>query len=139
MADTLVSALIAIYWFRVPFRGSYLTLLGSSAMFMVVVLSMGFFISVLAKGQFAASQIALLVTFLPAFLLSGFLFSIEQMPIALQWITRIVPARYYMSVLKKIFLKGTPTALLYADLIPLALFALVLAVLATRSFHKRLT
>lgn len=138
MADTLVSAFIAIYWFRVPFRGSYLTLLGSSAMFMVVVLSMGFFISVLAKGQFAASQIALLVTFLPAFLLSGFLFSIDQMPIALQWITRIVPARYYMSVLKKIFLKGTPTALLYADLVPLALFALVLAVLATRSFHKRL-
>ncbi len=139
MADTLVSALIAIGWFRVPFRGSYLTLLGSSAMFMIVVLSMGFFISVLAKGQFAASQIALLVTFLPAFLLSGFLFSIEQMPIVLQWITRIVPARYYMSVLKKIFLKGTPTTLLYADLVPLALFALVLAILATRSFHKKLT
>ncbi len=138
MADTIISALIAIYWFQVPFRGSYLTLLGSSAMFLVVVLSLGFFISVLAKGQFAASQIALLVTFLPAFLLSGFLFSIEQMPVALQWITRIVPARYYVSVLKKIFLKGTPTALLYADLIPLALFALVLAVLATRSFHKRL-
>ena len=139
MADTLVSALIAIGWFRVPFRGSYLTLLGSSAMFMIVVLSMGFFISVLAKRQFAASQIALLVTFLPAFLLSGFLFSIEQMPIVLQWITRIVPARYYMSVLKKIFLKGTPTTLLYADLVPLALFALVLAILATRSFHKKLT
>jgi ABC-2 type transport system permease protein len=139
MADTLVSALIAIYWFRVPFRGSYLTLLASSAMFLVVVLSLGFFISVLAKGQFAASQIALLVTFLPAFLLSGFLFSIEQMPIVLQWITRIIPARYYVSVLKKIFLKGTPTALLYTDLIPLALFALVLAVLATRSFHKRLS
>ncbi len=139
MADTLVSALIAIYWFHVPFRGSYLTLLVSSAMFLVVVLSLGFFISVLAKGQFAASQIALLVTFLPAFLLSGFLFSIEQMPIVLQWITRIIPARYYVSVLKKIFLKGTPTALLYTDLIPLALFALVLAVLATRSFHKRLS
>ncbi|MFZ0747113.1 MAG: ABC transporter permease [Terracidiphilus sp.] len=138
MADTLVAALIAIYWFKVPFRGSYLTLLGSSAMFLVVVLSLGFFISVLAKGQFAASQIALLVTFLPAFLLSGFLFSIDQMPVALQWITRIIPARYYVSVLKKIFLKGTPAALLSADLIPLALFALVLAVLATRSFHKRL-
>ncbi len=139
MVDTLVCALIAIYWFHVPFRGSYLTLLGSSAMFLVVVLSLGFFISVLAKRQFAASQIALLVTFLPAFLLSGFLFSIEQMPIVLQWITRIIPARYYVSVLKKIFLKGTPTALLYTDLIPLALFALVLAVLATRSFHKRLS
>jgi ABC-2 type transport system permease protein len=139
MADTVMSALIAIYWFRVPFRGSWITLLVSSAMFLVVVLSLGFFISVLAKSQFAASQIALLVTFLPAFLLSGFLFAIEQMPIALQWMTRIIPARYYVSALKKIFLKGTPAALLYADLVPLAVFAVVLALLATRSFHKRLT
>jgi drug efflux transport system permease protein len=138
MGDTIIAALIAIYWFRVPFRGSFLTLLGSSAMFLVVVLSLGFFISVLAKGQFAASQIALLVTFLPAFLLSGFLFAIEQMPTVLQWITYIIPARYYVSVLKRIFLKGTPAALLYADLVPLALFAVVLGVLATRSFHKRL-
>ncbi|MGO9865320.1 MAG: ABC transporter permease [Terriglobales bacterium] len=138
MFDVIVCALIAIYWFQVPFRGSVLTLLLSSAMFMVVVLSLGFFISVTAKNQFAASQIAMLITFLPAFLLSGFLFAIEQMPIALQWITRILPARYYVSALKKIFLKGTPTALLYADLVPLAVFALVLAVLATRTFHKRL-
>ena len=136
--DVLVCAAIAIYWFHVPFRGSFITLLVSSTLFMVVVLSLGFFISVLAKSQFAASQIALLVTFLPAFLLSGFLFSIDQMPIVLQWITRILPARYYVSVLKQIFLKGTPTALLYADLIPLAVFALLLALLATRSFHKRL-
>jgi len=138
MFDVIVCALIAIYWFHVPFRGSFLTLLLSSAMFMVVVLSLGFFISVIAKSQLAASQIALLVTFLPAFLLSGFLYSIEQMPVVLQWITRILPARYYVSVLKKIFLKGTPTALLYADLVPLAVFTLVLALLATRAFHKRL-
>jgi drug efflux transport system permease protein len=138
MFDVIVCALIAIYWFHVPLRGSFLTLLFSSAMFMVVVLSLGFFISVIAKSQLAASQIALLVTFLPAFLLSGFLYAIEEMPIVLQWITRILPARYYVSVLKKIFLKGTPTALLYADLVPLAVFTLVLALLATRSFHKRL-
>jgi ABC-2 type transport system permease protein len=138
MFDTAMSAAIAIYWFHVPFRGSYLTLAAASAMFMVVVLSLGFLISVLAKNQFAASQIALLITFLPAFLLSGFLFSIEQMPIVLQVITRVLPARYYVSVLKKIFLKGTPASMLYADLIPLAVFALVLALAATRSFHKRL-
>jgi ABC-2 type transport system permease protein len=138
MFDVIVCALIAIYWFQVPFRGSFLTLLVSSAMFMVVVLSLGFFISVIAGSQLAASQIALLITFLPAFLLSGFLYSIEQMPIVLQWITRILPARYYVSVLKKIFLKGTPTALLYTDLVPLAVFTLVLAVLVTRAFHKRL-
>jgi len=138
MFDVIVCAVIAIYWFHVPFRGSFVTLLVSSALFLVVVLSLGFLISVLAKNQFAASQIALLITFLPAFLLSGFLFSIDQMPVVLQWITRILPARYYVSVLKQIFLKGTPTALLYADLIPLAVFALLLALLAMRSFHKRL-
>ena len=138
MFDVIVCALIAIYWFQVPFRGSFLTLLVSSALFMVVVLSLGFFISVIAGSQLAASQMALLITFLPAFLLSGFLYSIEQMPIILQWITRVLPARYYVSVLKKIFLKGTPTALLYVDLVPLAVFALVLALLATHSFHKRL-
>jgi len=139
MLDVIVCALIAVLWFHVPFRGSFVTLLFSSAMFMVVVLSLGFFISVIAKNQLAASQVALLATFLPAFLLSGFLYAIEQMPVVLQGITRILPARYYVSVLKKIFLKGTPTALLYADLVPLAIFTLVLALLATRSFHKRLT
>ena len=138
MFDVIVCAAISIYWFHVPFRGSFTTLLFSSALFLVVVLSLGFFISVVAKNQFAASQIALLVTFLPAFLLSGFLFSIDQMPVPLQWITRILPARYYVSVLKKIFLKGTPAALLYVDLIPLAVFTVVLALLATRVFHKRL-
>jgi ABC-2 type transport system permease protein len=74
MLDVIVCALIALYWFDVPFRGSFLTLLISSALFMIVVLSLGFFISVIAKSQLAASQIALLATFLPAFLLSGFLF-----------------------------------------------------------------
>jgi len=138
MLDTIISALIAIYWFNVPFRGSWGTLMVASAMFLVVVLSLGFFISVLTKNQFAASQIALLITFLPAFLLSGFLFSIEQMPIALQWITRILPARYYVSALKKVFLKGTPASMLYADLIPLVVFTLVLTLVATHSFHKRL-
>jgi ABC-2 type transport system permease protein len=138
MMDVAICAAIAIAWFRVPFRGSYLTLAVSSALFMIVVLSLGFFISVVAKNQFAACQIALIITFLPAFLLSGFLFAIEQMPVPLQWITRIFPARYYVSILKKIFLKGTPTAQLGADLIPLAIFTVLLALVATRAFHKRL-
>ena len=108
MFDVAVCVLIAVGWFHVPFRGSYLTLAGCSALFLIVVLSLGFFISVVAKSQLAASQVSLIITFLPAFLLSGFLFAIEQMPIALQWITHIFPARYYVSILKKIFLKGTP-------------------------------
>src|SRR5207248_10161408 len=105
---------------------------------MIGVLSLGSFISVVAKNQLAASQIALVVTFLPAFPLSGFLYAIVQMPIVLQWITRILPARYYVSILKQVFLKGTPTQFLYADLVPLTIFALLLGLLATRAFHKRL-
>ena len=138
MIDVAVCAVLAIAWFHVPFRGSYWTLAFCSALFLVVVLSLGFLISVVAKSQLAASQIALIITFLPAFLLSGFLFSIDQMPLPLQWITRIFPARYYVTLLKKIFLKGTPAAMLFADLLPLAGFAAVLALVATRSFHKRL-
>jgi ABC-2 type transport system permease protein len=138
MIDVAMCAAIAIFWFRVPFRGSYLTLVGSSALFIIAVLSMGFLISVIAKNQFAASQIALIATFLPAFLLSGFLFAIEQMPAPLQMITRIFPARYYVSVLKKVFLKGTPASMLLGDLIPLGIITVLLTVVATRAFHKRL-
>ncbi len=138
MLDVAVCAVVAIGWFHVPFRGSYMTLTVCSGLFMAVVLSLGFFISVVAKNQLAASQIALIITFLPAFLLSGFLFAIEQMPRVLQGITYVFPARYYVSLLKKIFLKGTPVAMLTSDLLPLAGFALVLTLVATRSFHKRL-
>ncbi|HEV2400254.1 MAG TPA: ABC transporter permease [Candidatus Sulfotelmatobacter sp.] len=138
MLDVILSVAVALYWFRIPFRGSFAVLFVASAMFMVVVLALGFLISVIAKNQFAASQIALLITFLPAFLLSGFLFAIEQMPTALQYFTRILPVRYYVAILKKIFLKGSSIPLLYAELIPLAIFAVVLAMVATHSFHKRL-
>jgi ABC-2 type transport system permease protein len=138
MLDVAVCVVIAVGWFQVPFRGSYPALAVCSALFLVAVLSLGFFISVVTKNQLAASQVSLIVTFLPAFLLSGFLFSIEQMPIVLQWVTRVFPARYYVSILKKIFLKGTPIEMLSADLLPLLAFTVVLALVATRAFHKRL-
>ncbi len=138
MVDVGLSTGLAVYWFRVPFRGTIATLFLSSALFLIVMLLLGFFISVIAKTQLAASQIALIVTFLPAFLLSGFLFAIEQMPVFIQYVTRVLPARYYVSALKNIFLKGTPLEMLYADLLPLAVFALVLMLLATRAFKKKL-
>jgi ABC-2 type transport system permease protein len=138
MLAAFICAVVAIFWFQVPFRGSFITLLASTALFLVVVLSIGFFVSVVAKNQLAASQMALMIAFLPSFLLSGFLFSIEQMPKPIQIVTHIVPARYYTSILKDIFLKGTPVAMLYGELIPLAIFAVVLALIATRAFHKRL-
>jgi len=138
MFDAGLCAVMAIFWFRVPFRGAIVGLIISSALFLIALLCLGFFISVITKNQLAASQAALIVTFLPAFLLSGFLFAIDQMPSVVQLITRIIPARYYVSVLKKVFLKGTPLSMLYADLLPLAVFAAVLALVATSIFHKRL-
>jgi ABC-2 type transport system permease protein len=93
---------------------------------------------VVAKSQLAASQAALISTFLPAFLLSGFLFPIENMPVVIQWFTRLMPARYYVSLLKAIFLKGSPFDLLVVHLIPLAIFSVLLAGVATRAFKKSL-
>ncbi len=138
MFDAALCVGLALYWFHVPFRGTFGALFVSSALFLVAVLALGFFISVIAKNQLAASQIALLATFLPAFLLSGFLFSIEQMPKIVQLVTRVLPARYYVSALKMIFLKGTPLRMLGGELIPLVIFAMLLSLVATGVLHKRL-
>ena len=136
--DTAVCAGVAVGWFEVPFRGSWMVLFGCSMLFLVVVLSLGYFISVTAKSQLGASQMALLATFLPTFLLSGFIFPIEQMPVVVQWITRVMPARYYVAILRNVFLKGTAIRLMAGQLFALAMIALALVTLATRAFHKKL-
>jgi len=136
--DTAICTSIAIWWFDVPFRGHWSTLFLSSALFLLSVLGLGYFISVAMKSQLAASQAALVATFLPAFLLSGFLFAIEQMPVPIQLVSRVTPARYYVSILKNVFLKGTPVALLTEHLVALVIFTVIIMALATRAFRKRL-
>ncbi|MGB6431082.1 MAG: ABC transporter permease [Candidatus Acidiferrales bacterium] len=138
MVDTAVCALAAVYWFDVPFRGRWIVLFGSSALFLIVVLSLGYLISVVAKSQLAASQLALMATFLPTFLLSGFLFPLEQMPVAVQVIGRALPAVYFVSILREVFLKGTAFRQMGPQLGALGIYAVILLVLATRAFHKRL-
>jgi len=138
MADTAVCAGLSVWWFGVPFRGSWTVLFGSSALFLIVVLSLGYWMSVTAKSQLAASQMALVATFLPTFLLSGFLFPIDQMPVVVQFITRLLPARYYVTILRNVFLKGTSVSMFASQLLALGIYALVLVTLATRSFQKRL-
>jgi ABC-2 type transport system permease protein len=138
MMDTAICAGAAIWWFGVPFRGSWTLLFACSALFLVAVLSLGYLFSVTSKSQLGASQMALLATLLPTFLLSGFIFPIDQMPVVVQWITRILPARYYVSILRNVFLKGTPVRLLTTDLAALAIIAMVLIIRATRAFQKRL-
>jgi ABC-2 type transport system permease protein len=138
MADTAVCAALGVWWFGVPFRGSWTVLFGSSALFLIVVLSLGYWMSVTAKSQLAASQMALVATFLPTFLLSGFLFPIDQMPVIVQGITRVLPARYYVTILRNVFLKGTPISLFASQISALGIYALILVTMATRAFHKRL-
>ena len=136
--DTALCAGMGVWWFGVPFRGSWTLMFGCSMLFLMVVLSLGYLISVVAKSQLAASQMALLTTFLPAFLLSGFIFPIGQMPAAVQWITRVLPARYYVSILRNVFLKGTPAPLMAGQVFALAIIAVVSVTLATHAFQKRL-
>lgn len=137
--DTVLCAGLAIWWFEVPFRGQWSVFVLSCTLFLLVVLSLGYVVSVVAKSQLAASQAALIATFLPAFLLSGFIYPIDQMPVAIQAITHLIPARYFMTIIRDVFLKGTPLSFLLNDLLALALFAGLLTILATRAFHKKLT
>jgi len=138
VADTALCAGMGVWWFGVPFRGSVAVLFISSTLFLVVVLSLGYLLSVALKSQLAASQASLIATFLPAFLLSGFVFPIDQMPLFVQVVTHVIPARYFMTIIRAVFLKGTPLVMLWGDLLALFIFATVLMLLATRAFQKRL-
>jgi ABC-2 type transport system permease protein len=138
VADTSVCAVLGVWWFGVPFRGQVWIFFLSATLFLMAVLSLGYTMSVVTKSQLAASQASLIATFLPAFLLSGFIFPIDQMPGVIQAITYIVPARYFMAIIRAVFLKGTPVVLLWGNVLGVTLFATALVVVATRAFHKRL-
>ena len=129
---------MGIWWFKVPFRGEVYVFFLSSLLFLMVVLSMGYTFSVVAKSQLAASQASLTATFLPAFLLSGFIYPIDQMPAVVQIITRVIPARYFMTISRSVFLKGTSLGVLRDDLLSLIVFAVLLTLVATRAFKKEL-
>ena len=138
LLDTAFCEGIAVWWFGVPFRGSMWLMLLATSLFLAVVLLLGYWISAATKSQLAASQISLVTSFLPAFLLSGFVFPIDQMPLVIRAITLVIPARYYLSLVKVIFLKGTGLGPLLPQLFALTVFAAILATLALRSFRKSL-
>jgi ABC-2 type transport system permease protein len=124
--------------FNVPFRGSYLTLLLAALIFLVGTLSWGLFISVISKSQLQASQLAMITAFLPSFLFSGFIYPIENMPAVLQAITVIVPARYFVEILKGLFLQGVGISVLWPQMLALVIYALLVLNLARKRFTKRL-
>jgi ABC-2 type transport system permease protein len=129
---------VGILVFRVPFRGNMALLLGLSLVFLLGALSLGMLISIKAKSQLVASQVAMVLTFLPSFLLSGFMYDIGNMPGWLQAITYAFPARYFVTILKAVFLKGTGLGVLGEEAAFLTIFAVGVTLAANRTFRKNL-
>ena len=137
--QTLLVITLGSYMFDVPIRGSLVTLFGSSTLFLLAMLGMGFLASIIAKSQLVAVQFAMLVSYMPVAMLSGFMFPVENMPWWLQGISMAVPGRYYLTTLRGVLLKGNGLDVLAGDVIALAIFAAAMLALALWRFRRRLS
>lgn len=138
LIDVILVIAIGEFIFHVPFRGSLALTFIFTTIFLIGALSLGMLISIVTKSQLLASQLATVLTFLPSFLLSGFLSSIANMPQQVQWITYLVPARYLINFLRSIYLKGEGLSSFYAEGLFLCLFALSTFLLANIAFKKKM-
>ena len=138
LAATIFASLIAIHVFGVPLRGSWPALLLLSSAFMVPALGQGLVISAVTRNQFVASQLALFTGFLPAFLLSGFLFEIDSMPVPIRLLTYIVPARYFIVALQTVFLAGDVWSLFLPNLAAMLAIGGIFFGIATLKTRKSL-
>ena len=138
LGSMTLCVILAVFLFSVPFRGSILALYALSAAFLMPALGQGFLISAVTKNQFLASQLALLSGFLPSFLLSGFIFEINSMPLVIQYISMIVPARYLIPSLQSVFLAGDIWPMFLRAILILVGFGLVLFAIAIRKTAKRI-
>jgi ABC-2 type transport system permease protein len=138
VADAAMAVLVGILVFGVPLRGSVPLMALSLCVFLVGVLFWGVFVSAAAKTQLQAYQMGLLSSFLPAFLLSGFVYEIQTMPAVIQVVTYIVPARYVVRLMKGIFLKGVGIEMLWTELAFLSLYATIIFLLAKRKVNQKL-
>ncbi len=138
MIDVLVTGFIGDVVFAVPFRGSFLFFVGASFFFLIGALGIGLAISAATKSQMLAMQVAMVATYLPSFLLSGFMFDVAAMPKALQAIALFVPARYYITAVRGIFLKGVGPHVLWPYGLGMILFGVAGLALAARAFKKEI-
>lgn len=138
MGGLALSVAMAIWLFHVPLRGSVWVLFSTSALFLLTALGMGLLISTMARSQFVAGQLAIITTFLPAFLLSGFIFDINSMPPIVQVITHVVAARYYVAILQTVFLVGNEWSVILPNALALILLASVFLGLTRIKARKRL-
>jgi drug efflux transport system permease protein len=138
MGGMALSVTMAIWLFGVPLRGSLAALFLAASLFLSVALGMGLLISIIAKNQFVAGQVAIIVTFLPAFILSGFIFDIGSMPQVVQLLTHLIAARYFVSILQTVFLAGDVWWVFVPNALALVVMATVFLGLSRRRAHKRL-
>lgn len=135
----LVMCLVAARWlFHVPIRGSLVAVVGASLLYLVVSLSLGLLISGVTRNQFAASQMALLASFMPAMMLSGFVFDLRNMPVAIQAVSQFLPATHFMGLIKTLFLGGDNWPMFFRNCAILALYAIVLIAASRRTLRKKL-
>ena len=138
MGGMMMSTAMGVWLFQVPLRGSLTVLVGTAALFLLTALGMGLAISVLARNQFVAAMVAIVTTFLPAFILSGFLFDIRSMPRAIRLLTHVVAARYFVATLQTSFLAGDLWSVILPNVLGLAVLCLVFLGLSVLRFRKRL-
>jgi ABC-2 type transport system permease protein len=137
MLDMAIAMGMGQFLFDVPMRGSWVLLVAMSALYLVVMLGQGLLISVASVNQVQANQLAMLTTFLPAFLLSGFMFDIRQMPMILQAVSYLVPARYFVTIVKDVYLKGLGLEILWPQALLMLGFAALYLTAAVRRFSKK--
>ena len=138
MLDMVIAVLMAEFVFHVPMRGSLALLFAMAAIFLGGTLSLGMLISITSSNQMLASQVAILTTFLPAFILSGFMFSLVNSPKVVRVLSYLVPARYFVNIIRGIYLKGVGLRELWPDALFLTLFGAVMFVIANLRLRKKL-
>lgn len=135
--DVLLIVFVAKAWFAVPIAGSFLLLLALTAVFLMTSLGVGLFVSTVSKTQQQAMMTAYFIM-LPSILLSGFMFPIENMPRIVQYLTYVLPLRYYLNIIRGIFLKGSGPAVLWPDVLALLIFGIAILTLSTLRFTKKM-
>lgn len=138
LVDVTAAVLIGVFVFQVPFRGSPLLLAGMATLFLLGSLGLGIFISAALKSQLLATQTAMLATFIPSLLLSGLIFDIASMPLPLRLVSMAVPARYFVVVLRSVFLKGVGAGVLWQQGFAMIVYAVLGLTLAVRAFRKEI-
>ncbi len=137
VADMVMSIVVGIGIFQVPLRGDILFLAVTSGIFLIGALCWGIMISAVVRSQLLAYQLGAITSFLPAFLLSGFIFDIRNMPVVIQVVTYIFPARYFVSILKGVFLRGVGAGVLWPEALLLLLYAVVVFLVATKKLKQK--